>query len=72
MLFTGGNQRDLARSKCAKKQADLERSKSAAEKDGNKGLSLEARKQRFVVLSACPLSNMTKLTLSFCIVEMLT
>ena len=47
-IFTGGNQRDLARSKCAKKQADLEKSKSAAEKDGNKGLSLEARKQRCV------------------------
>jgi len=42
----GGNQRDLAREKAAKKAADAARSKGASDKDGNKGLSLEARKQR--------------------------
>ncbi|KAI9553263.1 hypothetical protein GHT06_021159 [Daphnia sinensis] len=44
--MTRGNQRDLARDKAAKKAADLQKSKSASEKEGNKGLSLEARKQR--------------------------
>lgn len=47
---SGGNQRDLARDKAAKKAADLQKSKSAAEKEGNKGLSLEARKQRYLLL----------------------
>lgn len=49
----GGNQRDLARSKSQKKAQDIERSKSAAEKDGNKGLTLEQRKQRCVIAFAC-------------------
>lgn len=44
--FVGGNQRDLAREKAAKKAADLAKSKAASDKEGNKGLSLEARKQR--------------------------
>jgi len=44
--MTRGNQRDLARSKAAKKQADLNKSKSASEREGNKGMTLEARKQR--------------------------
>ena len=46
LLYLGGNQRDLARSKAAKKQADQNKSKSASEKEGNKGMTLEARKQR--------------------------
>jgi hypothetical protein len=50
-FFIGGNQRDLARDKAAKKAADLQKSKSAAEKEGNKGLSLEARKQRCVLIT---------------------
>ena len=42
--MTRGNQRDLAREKAAKKN----KGKAAASKDteGNKGTSLEARKQR--------------------------
>lgn len=44
--MTRGNQRDLAREKAAKKQQEQQRSKGAADKDGNKGMSLEARKQR--------------------------
>lgn len=47
----GGNQRDLARSKAAKKQADANKSKSASEKEGNKGMTLEARKQRWFLYS---------------------
>lgn len=40
--FTGGNQRDLARAKNAKKNADL-----AKGNRNDDGLSLEARKQRY-------------------------
>ena len=47
-FIAGGNQRDLAREKGAKKQQEKEKSKSAAEKEGNKGMSLEARKQRWI------------------------
>jgi len=42
--MTRGNQRELARAKNAKKTQTSK--KSAAEKEGNKGMSLEARKQR--------------------------
>lgn len=41
--FTGGNQRDLARAKNAKKNAD-----QAKGNRNDDGLSLEARKQRYV------------------------
>jgi len=41
--MTRGNQRELARAKAAKKQGS---SKKSDEKEGNKGMSLEARKQR--------------------------
>lgn len=41
-----GNQRDLARQKAQKKQQDLAKSKGAAEKGSNKGLSLEERRRR--------------------------
>jgi len=41
-----GNQRDLARAKNAKKNAEGGKKKAADEKDGNKGMTLEARKQR--------------------------
>ena len=44
----GGNQRELARQKNAKKQQDLAKGKGSGEKGGNKGLSLEARKHRYV------------------------
>lgn len=47
MFCAGGNQRDLAREKNAKKALELQKNKSAAEKEGNKGLTLEARKQRY-------------------------
>ena len=63
-FFKGGNQRDLARDKAAKKAADLQKSKSAAEKEGNKGLSLEARKQRYAHTTH-PL-NILMLILSHC------
>lgn len=46
----GGNQRDLARLKAMKKQQEMQKSKGASDKDGNKGLSLEARKQRWTLL----------------------
>lgn len=49
LFDVGGNQRDLARVKAQKKQLEAQKSKAAAEKEGNKGLSLEARKQRYVI-----------------------
>ena len=45
-ICTGGNQRELARAKNAKKQAAVSKSKAAAEKGGSKGQGLDARKQR--------------------------
>jgi len=42
--MTRGNQRDLAREKAAKKAKGSK--KDAASQEGNKGMSLEARKQR--------------------------
>jgi len=44
--MTRGNQRELARAKNAKKNNDAKKGASSAEKEGNKGMSLEARKQR--------------------------
>jgi len=44
--MTRGNQRELARAKAAKKNQTAGKKGSAAEKEGNKGMSLEARKQR--------------------------
>ncbi|XP_076056997.1 modifier of protein aggregation 4 isoform X1 [Oratosquilla oratoria] len=41
-----GNQRELARQKNAKKQAETNKKKGADNKDGNKGMNLEQRKQR--------------------------
>ncbi|XP_018009442.1 modifier of protein aggregation 4 [Hyalella azteca] len=41
-----GNQRELARAKNAKKQTDNVKKKAAAEKEGNKGMTLEQRKAR--------------------------
>lgn len=41
-----GNARELAREKNAKKQQEQSKKKSANEKDGNKGLSLEERRRR--------------------------
>ncbi|KAF6205361.1 hypothetical protein GE061_019532 [Apolygus lucorum] len=41
-----GNQRELAREKAQKKQADLLRRKGQQEKDSNKGMTLEQRKHR--------------------------
>ena len=47
MLFdTGGNQRDLAREKNMKKQQDKGKKSELCE--GNKGTSLQERKQRYV------------------------
>ncbi|XP_042228176.1 modifier of protein aggregation 4-like [Homarus americanus] len=42
----GGNQRELARAKNAKKQNEGKKGQAAGAKDGNKGMTLEARKQR--------------------------
>lgn len=42
----GGNQRELARAKNAKKQASLSKGKGASDKGGNKGTGLEKRKER--------------------------
>ena len=41
-----GNQREMAREKAAKKQKEASKKKGANEKDGNKGMTLEQRKQR--------------------------
>jgi len=41
--MTRGNQRDLARAKAAKKAGGK---KDSASQEGNKGMTLEARKQR--------------------------
>ncbi|VDP96391.1 unnamed protein product [Echinostoma caproni] len=46
--MTRGNQRELARQKQAKKQAALQKSTGASEKDGNKGMKLEERRLRLV------------------------
>ena len=46
----GGNQRELARQKNAKKQAEQSKKKAAADKGGNKGMSLEERKHRCELL----------------------
>jgi len=44
--MTRGNQRELARAKNLKKQSELQKKKTAEEKNGNKGQSLEERKMR--------------------------
>jgi len=44
--MTRGNQRELARAKNAKKQDGKKGKGGAANQDGNKGMTLEARKQR--------------------------
>jgi len=44
--MTRGNQRELARAKNQKKQEALTKSQKADGKDGNKGTSLQERKQR--------------------------
>jgi len=44
--MTRGNQRELARAKNAKKAQATGKGKKADDKEGNKGMSLEARKQR--------------------------
>jgi hypothetical protein len=41
-----GNARELAREKNQKKQQELQKKAKAAEKDSNKGLSLEERRRR--------------------------
>jgi hypothetical protein len=46
VICLGGNQRELSRVKNAKKQQEQSKAKAASDKEGNKGLSLEARKQR--------------------------
>ena len=45
-IFLGGNQRDLAREKNQKKQAEMKKKQGSNQKDGNKGMTLEERKQR--------------------------
>lgn len=47
-LFIGGNQRELARQKNQKKQQEQQKRKGSNDKDSNKGLTLEQRKQRHV------------------------
>jgi len=44
--MTRGNQRDLARAKAAKKTTDQKKKAGADQKEGNKGMTLEARKER--------------------------
>lgn len=44
--MTRGNQRELARQKAAKKVSDAHKKKGADDKDGNKGMNLEQRRQR--------------------------
>jgi len=47
-ISPGGNQRDLARQKNLKKQQDHTKGKKADDKDGNKGMTLQERRQRYV------------------------
>jgi len=42
----GGNQRELARLKNAKKQEQMKKSQNSANKDGNNGVSTEKRMER--------------------------
>lgn len=44
--MTRGNQRDLAREKNQKRQLELQKKKAANDKNSNKGMTLEQRKQR--------------------------
>lgn len=44
--FPGGNQRDLAREKNQKRQQEMQKKKSSNDKNSNKGMTLEQRKQR--------------------------
>ena len=44
----GGNQRELARQKNQKKQQET-KGKKADDKDGNKGTTLQDRRQRYIV-----------------------
>lgn len=46
-IISGGNQRELARQKNQKKQVEQQKKKAADDKDGNKGMSLEERRQRW-------------------------
>ena len=46
----GGNQREIARQKHAQKQKELQKKAGAKDKAGNKGLTLEERRERFVLL----------------------
>ena len=49
MPFLGGNQRDLAREKAQKKQSG--KAQASAEMAGNKGLTLEQRRARYIKVS---------------------
>ncbi|KRY20173.1 hypothetical protein T12_14160, partial [Trichinella patagoniensis] len=42
--MTRGNQRDLAREKAQKKQRQQQKNQAASEKSGNKGVSMEKRR----------------------------
>ncbi|XP_046662132.1 modifier of protein aggregation 4 [Homalodisca vitripennis] len=44
--MTRGNQRELAREKNQKKQQEINKKKAANDKNSNKGMTLEQRKQR--------------------------
>lgn len=46
VIYSGGNQRELARQKNIKKQQEMKKGKAANDKDGNKGLTLEERRLR--------------------------
>lgn len=49
-LSIGGNQRELARQKNAKKQSEISKKKGSSEKGGNKGMSLEERRHRLTIV----------------------
>jgi len=46
-VHSGGNQRELARQKNLKKQHEQTKGKKADDKDGNKGMNLQERRQRY-------------------------
>ena len=46
-VCAGGNQRELARQKNAKKQQSVAKSKGSGSQGGNKGTSLEQRRHRY-------------------------
>jgi hypothetical protein len=46
-IATGGNQREKAREKAQKKQQEAAKKKNSSAKEGNQGMTLEERRERY-------------------------